>query len=40
MPDPREHIGPITFLKYHAVQRTVSFLAQSLNGEESLKKIK
>ena len=37
MPDPREHIGLITFLKYHAIQYIV--LALSLNGEESLQKL-
>ena len=36
MPDPVEHIGPNTFLKYHATQYYI-VLALSLNGEESQK---
>ena len=36
MSDPREHIWPKTFLKYHAICR---FWALSLNGEESLQKL-
>jgi len=36
MPDPRQHIGPITFFE---ISCYVSFLALSLNGEESLGKL-
>ena len=38
MPDPREHIGPNTFLKYLATQYYIVF-GTTLNGEESLKKL-
>ena len=38
MPDPREHIGPNTCLKYHAIQSYI-VLALSLNGEDSLGKL-
>ena len=34
MPNPREYIGPNTFLKYHVMYQ--SFLALSLNGKQSL----
>ena len=36
MPEPREHIEPNTFLKYHVMYR---FLARSLNGEELFEKL-
>ena len=35
MPDPRVHIGPNTFLKYHAIQDYIVFGPIS-HGEESL----